>query len=166
MIRDKCIIDLPVHVSPGVGEVVHGLYLFELRKCDTPDKLKEFAKKWAVLFLMKYGNGEQDRFLTKEEEQIVNGTFNAEEALECIRKNSRGFKTKCKHIKKMQENAKKNPDKKNESCVGMHLMMPVPMLAITMIALRYRVPTDTAWIQISRAMNKDRDDEISKFAHG
>lgn len=167
MIRDKTIMDLPVRPSGGGGEVIHDSYLTQLRVSNTVDGLKEFAKKWGVMFLVKYSNKESDLILTEEEEKIVTGTFDAAEALECIRSNTRKRGGgSCAHIKKMKKEAKENPEAKQSSCVGMNLMMPAPMLFVSLVAERFNVPTDTAWIQLSRAVNPDIGKEISMYVYG
>lgn len=152
MIRNKTVFDLPVEPTGGIGDRISHTYITELSKAQTPEDLKKFVERWKDIFLIRCSN--EDEELTKEEQMLVDGNFNPEEALECVRLNklnADGPDLACKHIKAMQEQAKTNPEAKQTSCCGMNIALPKPLLMAFMLSQRFGVPTDAALLQMGRA---------------
>lgn len=153
MIRTKTVYDLPVEPTGGIGDRIVQTYVTELKKVKTPEELKAFSERWKNVFLLRCEERDEDSELTPEEVSIVEGTYDPQEALQCIEANKQkpGPETVCKHIAAMKKTLKENPKARFNSCVGMHLALPGPLAKATLLAQKFGCPTDTALLQMGRA---------------
>jgi len=108
-------------------------YFNELKKINTPEELKAHTNRWKAIWTLKFERKEEK--ITEEEQSVIDGTYDAVEALECV---CQSFKPNngCKHVDS------------GRSCAGMFIAMPVVVIFATMAANHYGVPVEVAMIQM------------------
>lgn len=125
--------NLPVLPNESGGNDVIEAYIADRKKVQTREELKAFTTKWRALWSLFNGNAK----ITKEEQSIINGTYDSKKALVCVQ--TLIAQKSCKHML----------DKKRgrRSCVGMHIMLPWPLLHATLMGKNFKVDTDIVLIQ-------------------
>jgi ribosomal protein L36 len=126
----KCnttVLELPIVPEEGQDDeegrsiTIHS-YVDELSKISIPEDLKIFTKKWRPVWLLAISG----RVLNEEEIKIVEGTYDAAEALVCMHDNQN--EGACVHISA------------GKGCPGVHIMLPLTFMQITLLADKYQVP--------------------------
>jgi len=130
--------DLPIRVDVDSDESVSEIYVQERDCIKSIEELIAFVQRWQPLFKLftwtkpKMGSAAYETYNAYED--LVEGTFNPKEALECMSKlRNEG---ECGHESKY-------------SCCGMHIMMPYPLLDAFLVAEKYEVPFNVALIQLN-----------------
>jgi hypothetical protein len=132
--------DLPVR--PGdATEAVKSAYVAELQAVATPDQLRAFTSRWRPLYQLtkkrpidEKTEGAQRLQATQHNlEQLIAGEYDPVEALECIQATRAEG---CKH-------------KGQFACPGLHIVLPLVLMAASRIAAEYKVTTDVALIQMN-----------------
>jgi len=120
-----------VHEDTDDGEGLVAAYRNELLGVETPEALHQFVAKWRPVWGMDY---KSKKPMTEVEASLIDGSFDAVEALQCIALSRRDA---CPHILASQE------------CCGVHIVMPPLFIIASMVALKYKVPTNVALIQMT-----------------
>ena len=127
--------DLPIMPDDNGGDVVQEAFVSERNLIHTVDDIAAFTERWqAVWLLYRFGGT-----LTAEEQSIVDGTYNREQALKCL------------HICSKQQECEHVPT--GTSCVGMHITLPYPLLHVHLMANHFGVPSDIVLIQANGGLS-------------
>lgn len=127
---------LPILPDESGGDCVREAYVKERNLIQTEDELRSFVKRWKAIWTLHRGDVKK----TEAEESLISESYDASAALECVlscRQNSL-----CKHV---------NTDK---TCVGVHVVIPVPLMLAEFGANQYGAPTDIILIQMNGGLGE------------
>lgn len=130
-------------VTPHIGgEEVSKAYTTEILAVRSPEELRTFTERWRPLYMLtkkqkidkKAKDAKRYRITQNNMQELINGTFNAVVAWECIvvARTTNGV---CKHATQF-------------SCPGMHILVPMVLMEADYVATKYGVAPDLALIQM------------------
>jgi len=122
---------LPIDSFSLTSDTVRECYVKELSTITNSDDLRAFVKKWSTVWTIPYTG---KKSISDFEKSLIDGSFDADAALECIKKNRDGV---CEHI---TEN--------KIGCIAPDIMAPGLLVVSTLMSMRFGVPFNTAFHQV------------------
>jgi enhancing lycopene biosynthesis protein 2 len=143
---------LPVTSFSLASDSVREDYVNELKTISIPEALKEFVKRWWVLWEVQYPNKKTNKL----EPSLLDGSFDAEATLKCIEANRKGD---CEHVRKWVEAQKSEEESAKayaEMCIAPEITIPGIFLFSSLASILFMVPFNTALAQTILAAMKEK----------
>lgn len=121
---------LPIESFSLSDDSIRTSYVNELKTITEPEALREFVKKWLMLWTTPY----YGKYTSDFEKSLLDDSFDAEEALRCITKNRKGV---CEHI-----------TDEEIGCVAPDIFIPGLLALCSIISREFEVPFNTAFHQV------------------
>ena len=124
--------DLPFNPEGDENGDMIKTYVDERKAINTIDDLKKFVVRWRAVWGLK---SKPEKITSEEEQSLVDGTFDAEQTLTCLKAISET--TDCPH------------GMGPKSCAAMHIVLPWFFAIVVIASNHYGVPANVAIIQLA-----------------